>query len=70
MRVVAVARHPSRRLDPFGLLPCRHRSVLVHTTDGEFLGDDMVECRPCGYVITLFDLYRSVSLPPGLGGGR
>lgn len=69
MRIVAFDRHPARTVDPFGLLPCRHRSVLVHITNGDLLGDDLVECRPCGYVVTLADLYRSMMPPGGLSGG-
>lgn len=63
-RLVAVSfaillseRHPRQQVDPFGLLPCRHASVVVHTTSGEFLGSDLVECGRCGIVVALHDLY-------------
>jgi hypothetical protein len=64
MRVLATGRHPARLVDPFGHLPCRHATVLVHVTGGQTLGHDLVECPRCGWVVTLADLYRGMA-PPG-----
>lgn len=66
MRIVASGEHPRRKVDPFGRLPCRHDTVAVHITDGQSVGDDVVECRPCGYALRLADLYQG--LFPGPGG--
>ncbi|MCG8419950.1 MAG: hypothetical protein MJE77_18615 [Proteobacteria bacterium] len=60
MRIVATGKHPADRVDPFGRLPCRHRTVLVHITDRESMGDDLVECRRCGYAMRLADLYEGL----------
>jgi len=64
MRIMASDEHATENVDPFGRLPCRHRTVLVHITDQESMGEDLVECRPCGYAMRLADLYRGL-FPPG-----
>jgi hypothetical protein len=66
-RVLDSRYHPAEAVDPFGLRPCRHARVLVHTTDGDSLGDDLVECRRCGWSTRLADLYaplRAAGVPP------
>jgi len=60
MRIVESEEHPARRVDPFGRLPCAHSTVLVHITDAKSLGEDIVECKPCGYAMRLADLYRGL----------
>ena len=73
MRIMATDEHPAERVDPFGRLPCGHETVLVHITDAESMGEDIVECRPCGYAMRLADLYHGLfpaggppGMPPGM----
>lgn len=61
---MASHQHPVAKVDPFGRLPCRHQTVTVHITDGESIGEDLVECRRCGYAMRLADLYEGL-FPPG-----
>ncbi len=56
-------RHERAQIDPFGQLPCQHRTVIVHITNGRSLGDDLLECSSCGYVVTLSDLYAAIKMP-------
>ncbi len=63
MRVMVKGRHPARHVDPFHLLPCAHATVVVHITDGDSLGEDLVECPRCRYVIRIADLYAGMSMP-------
>lgn len=67
LRILQEAAHPRIQVDPFGQLPCEHENVLVHTTNGEQLGDDLLECVHCKYVVSLSDLYAAIRMPPGLG---
>ncbi|MCP4447703.1 MAG: hypothetical protein GY811_20555 [Myxococcales bacterium] len=67
LRILEETIHPRMRVDPFGQLPCKHKNIVVHTTNGEQLGDDLLECQRCEYVITLSDLYAAIRMPPGLG---
>jgi hypothetical protein len=67
LRILAEAAHPRTQVDPFGQLPCKHKNVLVHTTNGDQLGDDLLECPRCEYVVSLSDLYAAIRMPPGLG---
>jgi len=60
LRVLATKENAVADLDPLRLLPCDHARVQVHTTNGEDLGYDMVECESCGYVVTLRDLYHGL----------
>ncbi len=60
MRIMASDEHDTARVDPFGRLPCSHRKVLVHITDRESMGQDLVECRRCGYAMRLADLYQGL----------
>lgn len=55
--------HPRLHVDPFGQLPCEHDEVRIHITNGESMGDDLLECDDCGYVVTLRDLYAAVRMP-------
>lgn len=67
VKVLSQKRHSVTDVDPFGRLPCKHRTVIVHITDGESMGDDLVECDRCGYVIRLADLYKGLfpgGMPP------
>ena len=66
LRIMEEAAHPRIQVDPFGQLPCKHENVLVHTTNGKQLGDDLLECTRCEYVVSLSDLYAAVRMPPGL----
>jgi len=66
LRILEEAAHLRTEVDPFGQLPCKHEAVLVHTTNGKQLGDDLLECTDCEYVVSLSDLYAAVRLPPGL----
>lgn len=50
-------------MDPFGARPCRCEMVTIHTTDGETLGEDLAECVPCGWRMTLSELYKDVKPP-------
>jgi hypothetical protein len=61
MRVMASKVHDSAEMDPFGFLPCDHGSVVVHILDADTMGEDLVECPVCGYVITLADLFRPLA---------
>lgn len=65
VKILASDEHPAARVDPFGARPCRCDTVTVHITDGESLGDDFVECRRCGWKMTLRELYKDVA-PPDL----
>jgi hypothetical protein len=58
MRVMQSDEHPVSKVDPFGFLPCSHEVVTVHITDAESMGRDIVECKECGYTVTLADLYE------------
>lgn len=58
--------HPRIQVDPFGQLPCEHESIVIHTTNGQGLGDDLLECPRCEYAVSLSDLYAAIKLPPGL----
>ena len=60
MRIVSSQYHAARQVDPFGRLPCRHARVLVHISDQESMGEDIVECRRCAYALRLADLYRGL----------
>lgn len=55
--------HPKTSVDPFGQLPCTHDKVRVYITNGESLGDDLVECNECDLVVTMRDLYAAVRMP-------
>ncbi len=61
MRVMASAEHATAEMDPFGFLPCQHQTVLIHILDGETMGEDLVECQHCGYVVTMADLFRPMA---------
>jgi hypothetical protein len=63
MRIMASDDHPVRQVDPFGLLPCRCEMVTVHITNRESMGEDLVECRACGWATRLADLYEGM-FPP------
>ena len=63
MRVMAKDSHPARKVDPFGLLPCGHDTVVVHITDAESMGEDLVECTECTYIVRLADLYAGIRMP-------
>jgi hypothetical protein len=63
MKIVASAEHPTHQVDPFRDLPCDCTSVTVHITDCRSIGDDLVECRRCGYVLRLADLYGTMPRP-------
>ena len=58
--------HPRTSVDPFGQLPCNHNEMRVYITNGESMGQDLLECSSCGYVVTLQDLYAAFQMPPGL----
>ena len=60
MRIVMSQRHPVAKLDPFGRLPCSHKSVVVHISDQDSMGEDIVECSRCRYSLRLADLYRGL----------
>ncbi len=66
LQVLGEAKHPRAVVDPFGQLPCKHVNIVVHTTNGDQLGDDLLECPRCGYVVSLRDLYAAVRMPPGM----
>ena len=63
LRIMDSGQHPRVSVDPFGQLPCEHESITVHITNGERLGDDILECASCGYTLTLSDLYAAVKMP-------
>jgi hypothetical protein len=58
--------HARTSVDPFGQLPCHHESVRVYITNGESIGDDLLECPECGYTVTLQDLFSAMKMPSGL----
>ena len=66
LRIVSSDCHPRMSVDPFGQLPCKHPVVWVHITDGDSMGDDLLECTSCKYVVSLRDLFAAMSMPPGL----
>ena len=66
MQIIETNSHPQAMVDPFGQLPCEHTMVLVHITNGESIGDDLLECPTCDYVVTLRDLYAAVRMPAEL----
>ncbi len=37
--------------------------VWVHITNGESIGDDLLECQRCNYVVSLRDLFAAMSMP-------
>jgi len=51
------------QVDPFGQLPCEHETVVVHITNGAGMGDDLLECPTCEYVLSLSDLYAAIKMP-------
>jgi hypothetical protein len=57
---MSAKRHEVASLDPFGMLPCKHKTVVVHITNAESMGDDIVQCRPCRYAVTFADLYATM----------
>ncbi len=63
--ILSTRDHPAERVDPFGARPCRCSTITIHTTDGEYLGDDIAECVPCGWRLTLAQLYKDHA-PPSL----
>lgn len=63
LRIIESGRHPRLSVDPFGQLPCEHETIWVHITNGERLGDDILECGECGYTLSLSDLYAAVKMP-------
>ncbi len=63
LRIMDSGEHQRTSVDPFQQLPCLHETIWVHITNGERLGDDIVECVPCGYTLTLSDLYAAVKMP-------
>lgn len=63
-KILASREEPASVVDPFRARPCTCATVTVHTTDGEYLGDDLVECGACGWRLTLRELYRD-HMPPG-----
>jgi hypothetical protein len=65
VKIVQADEHPARKVDPFGLLPCDCDRVVVHISDSESMGDDLVECMTHRYVVTLGELYRGIF--PGRG---
>ena len=65
LRILSSESTLRTRVDPFDQLPCEHQEILVHTTNGDSLGDDLVQCVSCDFVITLRDLYAAVRMPPG-----
>lgn len=64
--ILESALHPSRSVDPFSQLPCAHEEVRVFITNGESIGDDLLECPICEYVLTLRDLFSALRMPPEL----
>lgn len=66
LQIVQSDRHERIQVDPFGQLPCEHETVVVHTTNGHGLGDDLLECPLCRYAVSLSDLYAAIKMPPGL----
>jgi len=72
-KVLNSQTHPAAHVDPFGARPCECETVTIHTTDGEFLGDDIAECVACGWKMTLAELYKDhapPSLGPAMAGGN
>ena len=65
-RIIESREHPASKVDPFNARPCDCDTVVVHITDGETLGDDIVECQVCGWRLTMRELYKDVT-PPDLG---
>lgn len=57
MAVLASRLTPRAQVDPFGLFPCPCDALIVHTTTGASLGDDLLECRVHGVSATLHDLF-------------
>lgn len=66
LRILKSDLHPRTSVDPFGQLPCEHDAVRVHITNGESIGDDLLECPECKYTVTLQDLFTAMRMPPGL----
>jgi hypothetical protein len=66
LRILESGRHLRQQVDPFGQLPCEHEQVWVHITNGDGMGDDLLECESCQYVVTLRDLFSALMMPPGL----
>jgi hypothetical protein len=66
LKILEKGLHPSRNVDPFGQLPCDCDEVCVYITNGESIGDDLLECPHCHYVLTLRDLFAAMKMPPGV----
>ena len=64
-KILSTREHPASHVDPFGARPWECETVTIHTTDGEFLGDDIAECTSCGWQMTLAELYKDHA-PPSL----
>lgn len=63
-RILDSSRHPRRVVDPLGLLDCQCDTVVVHTTSGKSLGDDVVECPTCGVRVTLREMFAVLGGSP------
>ena len=66
LRIIKSDLHPRTSVDPFGQLPCELETVRVYITNGESIGDDLLECPTCNYAVTLQDLFSAMRMPPGL----
>ncbi len=66
LRILKSDLHPRSSVDPFGQLPCQCETVRVYITNGDSIGDDLLECSYCGYTVTLHDLFAAMRMPPGM----
>jgi hypothetical protein len=58
--------HPRKLVEgPFATFPCEcdTDSLIVHITNGETMGDDLVECPECRVMLSFGDLYAGLKMP-------